>query len=136
MKIIVLIGRILFSLNFIMAFMSHFSAQGVGYAESMHVPMAGFLVPFSGVLAVVGGLSILLGYKAKWGAWLLVIFLIPVTFLMHAFWNVTDQMMMQMQMAIFMKNMAMLGAALLITYFGAGPMSIDGMAQKNSQEAI
>jgi putative oxidoreductase len=132
MKIIVLIGRILFSLNFIMAFMSHFSAQGVGYAQMMHVPMAGFLVPFSGVMAVVGGLSVLLGYKAKWGAWLLVIFLIPVTFLMHAFWNVTDQMMMQMQMAIFMKNMAMLGAALLITYFGAGPMSIDAMAQKNS----
>ena len=52
--------------------------------------------------------------------------------MMHAFWNVTDPMMMQMQMAIFMKNMAMLGAALLITYFGAGPMSIDSMTQKNS----
>ena len=129
MKIIVLIGRILFSLNFIMAIMVHFSAQGIGYGASMHVPMAGFLVPFSGVLAVVGGLSVLLGYKAKWGAWLLVIFLIPVSFMMHQFWNVTDQMMMQMQMAIFMKNMAMLGAALMITYFGAGPLSIDAMAK-------
>ena len=129
MKIIVLIGRILFSLNFIMAVMAHFSAQGIAYAQSMHVPMAGFLVPFSGVLAVVGGLSVLLGYKAKWGAWLLVIFLIPVSFMMHQFWNVTDQMMMQMQMAIFMKNMAMLGAALMITYFGAGPLSIDAMVK-------
>lgn len=129
MKIIVLIGRILFSVNFIMAALaSHFSAQGVGYATSMHVPMAGFLVPFSGVMALVGGLSILLGYKAKLGAWLLVIFLIPVTFMMHAFWNVTDQMMMQMQMAIFMKNMAMLGCALMLTWFGAGPLSIDGIA--------
>ena len=133
MKIIVLIGRILFSLNFIMAAMIHFSAQGIGYAESMHVPMAGFLVPFSGVLAVLGGLSILIGYKAKLGAWLLVIFLIPVSFMMHQFWNVTDQMMMQMQMAIFMKNMAMLGAALLITYFGAGPLSFDAMMGKNKE---
>ncbi|WP_215217007.1 MULTISPECIES: hypothetical protein [Candidatus Rhabdochlamydia] len=36
------------------------------------------LVPFSGLLALVGGLSILLGYKARYGAWLLVIFLVPV----------------------------------------------------------
>ena len=129
MKIILLIGRILFSLNFIMAIASHFSAAGVGYAQMMHVPMAGFLVPLSGVMAVVGGISVLIGYKAKWGAWLLVLFLIPVTFMMHAFWNVTDQMMMQMQMAIFMKNMAMLGAALMIAYFGAGPMSIDAMSE-------
>lgn len=129
MKFIVLIGRILFSLNFIMAAMIHFSANGIGYAQSMHVPMAGFLVPLSGVMAVVGGISVLIGYKAKWGAWLLVIFLIPVSIMMHGFWNVTDPMMMQMQMAIFMKNMAMMGAALYISYMGAGPLSIDAMAE-------
>ena len=130
MKAVVLIGRILFSLIFIMAAMGHFSAMGVGYASSQGVPMASVLVPLSGVLAVLGGLSIALGYKAKWGAWLIVIFLIPVTFMMHAFWKITDQMTMQMQMSIFMKNLAMLGGALLITYFGAGPMSIDAMSKK------
>jgi len=130
MKAIVLIGRILFSLIFIMAAMGHFSAMGVAYATSQGVPAASFLVPLSGVLAVLGGLSIAFGYKAKIGAWLIVIFLIPVTFMMHRFWAITDPMMMQMQMSIFMKNLSMLGGALLITYFGAGPMSIDAMSKK------
>jgi putative oxidoreductase len=44
---------------------------------------------------------------------------------MHNFWAVTDPMMRQMQMAMFMKNIAMLGGALLITQFGAGPWSLD-----------
>jgi len=59
------------------------------------------------------------------GAWLIVVFLVPVTFTMHAFWAVQDPMMHQFQMAMFMKNIALLGAALLITQFGAGPVSLD-----------
>jgi putative oxidoreductase len=73
----------------------------------------------------VGGLSILLGYKAKIGAWLLVLFLVPVTLLMHNFWAVKDPMMAQMQMAMFLKNVTMLGGALLISQFGAGRLSVD-----------
>src|ERR1700679_926111 len=110
MKVILLTGRILFSLLFLMTAMGHFSSGSIGYATSQGVPAAGFLVPFSGVLAVLGGLSIAFGYKAKWGAWLLVLFLLPVSFMMHRFWGVADPMMMQMQMAMFMKNMSMLGA--------------------------
>jgi putative oxidoreductase len=77
------------------------------------------------VIALVGGLSILLGYKAKYGAWLIVLFLAPVSFMMHNFWTYTDPMQMQMQMVMFMKNMSMLGAALLIAHFGSGPLSLD-----------
>ena len=50
---------------------------------------------------------------ARAGAWLLVAFLVPVTLAMHAFWNVPDPMMRQILMAFFMKNLAMLGGALL-----------------------
>jgi len=77
------------------------------------------------VLAIAGGLSILLGYRAKLGAWLIVLFLIPVTLMMHKFWAVTDSMMAQIQMIMFMKNVSMLGGALLISQFGAGPFSLD-----------
>jgi len=77
------------------------------------------------VLAIAGGLSILLGYRAKLGAWLIVLFLIPVTLMMHKFWTVHDPMMAQIQMILFMKNVAMLGGALLISQFGAGPFSLD-----------
>ena len=78
-----------------------------------------------GLLALAGALSILLGYRAKIGAWLLVLFLVPVTLAMHNFWAVHDPMMMQIQMGMFMKNVSILGGALLIAHFGAGPLSLD-----------
>ena len=74
--------------------------------------MANVLVPIGGVLALLGGLSVLLGVRARIGALLLVVFLVPVTLMMHRFWAETDPMMMRMQQAHFMKNIAMLGAAL------------------------
>ena len=127
---VTLVGRLLFSAIFIMAGFLHFSQQEIGYAANSGLPMAGFLVPASGVLAMAGGLSILLGYKAKIGSWLLVLFLVPVTLTMHNFWAVKDPVMAQMQMAMFMKNVTMLGGALLISQFGAGGLSLD--ARRNS----
>ncbi len=124
--VITLAGRILFSAMFIMAGFMHFSQQEAAYAASAGVPLAGLLVPAAGVLALLGGLSILLGYRARVGAWLLVVFMIPVTLMMHNFWAVKDPMMMQMQMAMFLKNVTMLGGALLISQFGSGALSLDG----------
>ena len=74
---------------------------------------------------MAGGLSVLLGYRAKLGAWLIVVFLVPVTLMMHNFWAVHDPVMAQMQMVMFMKNISILGGALLISQFGAGPFSLD-----------
>jgi len=107
-----------------MAGFTHLAKQTIAYAASQGVPAASVLVPLSGVIALIGSLSILLGYRAKLGAWLIVIFLIGVTPL-HKFWGVSDPMMQQLQMAMFMKNIAMLGGALLITQFGSGPWSLD-----------
>src|ERR1700677_5084471 len=87
---ITLAGRILFSAIFIMSGFFHFSQQDIAYATQAGIPMAGFLVPASGILALLGGLSILIGYKAKLGAWLLVVFLIPVTLAMHNIWAVIE----------------------------------------------
>ena len=125
MRYVTLAGRVLYSLIFLMAPLSHFSAGAIAYAAQSGVPMPGILVPLSGVIGFLGGLSVLLGYQAKRGAWLLVVFLIPVSYTMHAFWNVQDPMMHQAQLAHFMKNVALLGAALLISQFGSGPMSLD-----------
>ena len=122
---VVVLGRFLFVLIFLMSGPFHFSKQEVAYAVAQGVPLAPILVPFSGVLAFAGGLSILLGYRAKLGAWLLVLFLVPVTLMMHNFWTVHDPMMAQVHMAMFMKNLGLLGGALLISQFGAGPFSLD-----------
>ena len=55
--------------------------------------LAQLAVPLSGVFALLGGLSVALGYKAKWRSWLLVAFLVPVTITMHNFWAVQEPMM-------------------------------------------
>jgi putative oxidoreductase len=119
------VGRILFSLIFITAAPRHFTAEGIHHAADLGVPLASLLVPLSGVVALAGGLSIAIGYHARWGAWLLVGFLVLVTLMMHAYWKLHDPAMVHVQQAMFAKNLCMLGAALLITQFGAGPMSID-----------
>jgi putative oxidoreductase len=130
MRSLVPIARLLFVALFLMSAPNHFKAPTIAYAAQQGVPFAKLLVPLSGVLAIAGGLSVLLGWHARAGAWLLVAFLVPVTLMMHAFWNVPDPMMRQFQMAFFMKNLAMLGGALLIAYWGAGPVSLDERAQR------
>jgi putative oxidoreductase len=125
MNYLVLLGRILYAAIFIMAAPGHFSAGTIGYAASQGVPLASIAVPVSGLIALAGGLSILLGYRAKWGAWLIVLFLMPVTVMMHNFWAMTDPNAAQMQQIMFMKNLSMLGAALMIAHFGSGPLSLD-----------
>lgn len=132
MKFVVLPGRILYALIFILSGFSHFKSETIAYAAGKGLIMPGFFVPAAGVIAIAGGLSILLGFKAKWGAWLIVLFLVPVTLVMHAFWNISDPMARMMQMSMFMKNLSMLGGALLIAYFGAGPVSIDARMQTDA----
>ena len=122
---VVVLGRFFFALIFLMAGANHFSRQTIGYAASQGVPLASIAVPLSGVLAIAGGLSVLLGYRARLGAWLIALFLVPVTLVMHKFWLVQDPMMAQIQMILFMKNVSMLGGALLISQLGAGPFSLD-----------
>jgi putative oxidoreductase len=120
-----LLGRLFFALIFLMAGPNNFRAQTIAYAASQGVPLASIAVPLSGVIAIVGGLSILVGYRAKFGASLIALFLVGVTPMLHNFWAVADPMMHQMQMIMFLKNMSMLGGALLISQFGPGPWSID-----------
>ena len=89
---VALTGRILFSVLFLIAAPMHFSQPEIAFAKAAGVPLASFLVPASGLLALAGALSILLGYRARIGAWLLVLFLVPVTLAMHNFWAVHDPM--------------------------------------------
>ena len=135
MKYLVLFGRILFSLIFINTIFSHLSSPAVEYASAAGVPFASIVVPISGIIAFLGGLSIILGYKAKIGAWLIVIFLIPVTLFMHNFWAIQDSAEAQMQMTQFMKNISMLGGAFFITYFGSGPLSFDARLRVSQEIA-
>ena len=124
--LVTFVGRVFFVLIFLLSGPRHFTSGVIGYAASQGVPLASIAVPFSGLLAILGGLSILLGYRAKIGGWLIALFLIAITPMIHKFWVVTDPMAYQTQFIMFMKNLSMLGGALLISQLGSGPWSLDG----------
>jgi len=124
------IGRFLFSLIFIISGFNHFTSGSVGYADSMGLPLADLLVPISGLMAIVGGISLLIGLHAKAGGVLLLLFLVPVTLIMHNFWRTQDPIEAQMQLIHFLKNTALIGGIILIIFFGGGPFSLDNRKKK------
>jgi putative oxidoreductase len=124
MDYILLLGRIFYVAIFIASGFNHFSQKTVDYAIREGVPMASFLVKISAIPMFLGGGSILLGYHAQIGAWLIVAYLVPVTLRMHRFWLEKNPEVRFIQLGMFMKNLSMLGAALIIAYFGSGPLSL------------
>ncbi len=123
---VAILGRAMFSLLFLVSGAMHFADYEamVLYATAYDVPLPGVLVPFTGAMIFLGGLSILLGYEARLGAWLLVAFLVPTAVIMHRFWGLDDPNLAMVQSAHFMKNIALAGGALLLTRFGSGPGSL------------
>jgi putative oxidoreductase len=84
-RYLVPVGRILFAATHVVFSPLNFSREAVTMAGQAGVPLSGLLVPLAAVISFAGGLSIILGYRAKVGAWLLILFLVPVTFYMHNF---------------------------------------------------
>jgi putative oxidoreductase len=125
MRGIVPVGRVLFVLIFITSAVGHFATGMISEASAHGVPFAMILVPLAGLIALVGGVSIMLGYRARFGALLLLVFLVPVTLVMHKFWGLADAQQAMMQRIHFMKNVSMIGACLMIMHFGSGPYSLD-----------
>lgn len=121
MDILVLIGRILFSALFLGSAVGHLTQTKAmaGYAASKRVPSPVAAVAGSGVLILLGGLSVLLGVWPDLGALLLIVFLVPTALVMHAFWMERDPMMRQNDQAHFMKDLALAGAALVMFAFFA-----------------
>jgi len=132
-NLVSLFGRQMFSIIFILSSASHFKPTTVEYAARHGVPSAGLLVPLAGIMVFVGGLSVLLGYQTRLGAWLLTFFLIPVTLVMHNFWAAPDASAFQVERALFLRNVALLGGALLIGYFGGGPLSLDAVIHRANE---
>ena len=112
--ILLLIGRILYGAFFLISGVNHFVKINSykQYAGMKNVPAASVAVVVSGLLILLGGLSVLLGFWPYIGLLLIAIFLVCVTPKMHAFWSVSDPMARMGEQVNFMKNVALLGAAL------------------------
>ncbi|MEN9217224.1 MAG: DoxX family protein [Gloeomargarita sp. HHBFW_bins_162] len=88
------------------------------YMEKFQVP--GVLLVPTIVVLLVGGLSVLLGYKARWGAALLIGFLIPATLIFHTDFS------QNIEVIQFWKNLALMGGLLLVVAYGSGSWSLSG----------
>jgi putative oxidoreductase len=117
-----LVGRIIVGVYFLMAAYGHIvkGSHMVGYAASKGVPHPKVAIMGSGILVLVGGLSVLLGVHPHWGLLALLVFMLPVTFMMHNYWKETDPMMKMNQRIQFTKNMAIVGF-ILMSYAIATP---------------
>lgn len=123
----VLIGRILIAYVFVGSAVHrtmHFQ-EAIDYSHSVGVyTVLNFRLVMATVLETIGAVSFILGYKVRLGAICLLLFMIPVTFLFHAFWNYTGPEA-TMQMMHFTMNLGLIGGILFVLGMGAGPFSID-----------
>ena len=124
-----LLGRVLIVLIFV--------NSGVGkignfegttqYMAKFGMPMPSFFLLGAIVLELVGSLAVILGYFTRFGALLLIVFLIPTTLIFHT--NFGDRV----QMIMFMKNVSMLGGCLVLLAQGPGGFSLDALWREKKQ---
>ena len=121
-----LVGRILIAVIFLMSGIEKIGgfSQTMGYMASKGLPMASVLLAITIVIEVVGALMIIVGWKARWAAVVFFLWLIPVTYTFHNFWGAPPEQV-QLQTIQFFKNLAIMGAMLLLYAFGPGPYSVD-----------
>lgn len=124
-----LIGRLLLSNLFIVAGFKKITgfAGTAGYMAAKMPSLDPNLIKIMLVLTIAielgGGLMILVGWQARWVATIIFLWMIPVTYLFHAYWGLPPDQM-QMQFIQFQKNLAIMGALLLIVAQGTGPYSL------------
>jgi uncharacterized membrane protein YphA (DoxX/SURF4 family) len=113
---IFLAGRILVGGYYLFSAFHHFNDTSslARYAAMAGVPMPQVAVILAGLLLLVGGLSLLLGLYPDVGIAALVLFFVPVTVMMHAFWADRDPVMRQMDLVNFGKNVGLLGSSLML----------------------
>ncbi|MEM9292559.1 MAG: DoxX family protein [Acidobacteriota bacterium] len=121
-RYIPVLGRVLFSLIFIASGFGKIADFGgtQEYMAAYGMPATAVLLVGAIVLEIFGGASVLLGWKTRWGALALLIFLIPATLIFHSDFS------QQIEMIQFMKNLALMGGTLIVYSLGPGPVSLDG----------
>lgn len=126
--IVTVAGRVMLCTIFFMAAVGNKIPHFSGVAQVMGqvgIPAPELMLVGAIVFLIAGSVSVVLGYHARLGASLLLIFLILATYFFHNFWTLSDPKAVEAQMIQFMKNLSMMGAMLFIIANGAGPFSLD-----------
>ncbi len=136
MRPLYLLGRAIFGGYFLYNGLNHLANRETmsQYAAAKGVAAPEAAVATSGAMLLAGGLSILAGAKARQGLATIVAFLIPVSLQMHRFWEETDPQKQMAEMVNFTKNMALVGAALMLLQLEhPWPVSVDEARADNEE---
>lgn len=123
----VLLGRICLAAVFLQS--AHDKVFNFGRTAKLMaakgMPMADLLVYPATAIVLVGGVMLLIGWKARWAALALLAFMVVATLYFHDFWNYPKEQYIN-QFHHFFKNLGLIGALLMIMGMGSGAMSLDG----------
>lgn len=121
-------GRVLLALIFVTAGFSKLAGiQGTaGYIASAGLPAPTLLAVGAGLLELIAGIALVVGFQARWAALALGVFTVAASLLFHAYWSMpADQQFVQQLM--FMKNLAIAGGLFVVAALGAGAFSVDAL---------
>ncbi len=121
MEWVLLVGRILFGGFFVIGGAMHFMKlkDMTEYARMKGAPMPQMSTIVTGMIIMLAGLGVVFGVYQAWSLLAIAAFLVVITPIMHAFWKVSDPNVKMMEMQMFLKNMALLGAALALYFFSS-----------------
>ncbi|WP_432799300.1 DoxX family protein [Poriferisphaera sp. WC338] len=132
--IVAVVGRLMLVAIFLMSALGNkipnFEAT-TQFMASEGMPMPKLMLAGGIVFLILGGLSILVGFKARIGAAMLIAFLVLATYYFHDFWTIADAQAREMEMIGFMKNLALIGAMTFVFANGAGVWSLDKLLCKS-----
>ena len=121
-----LVGRLLIALIFLVAGVRKALAFAgtAGYFAKLGFPLPEVMVVVAIVIEIGAGLALLVGWRARWAAWLLALFVVIGTLMAHRFWEL-DAAQYANQMNHFLKNLAIIGGLCFVATFGPGSASLD-----------
>jgi len=122
-----LLGRLMIVPIFLLSAVGNKIPRFNDVAESMAaegVPQPKILLAGAIAFLILGSISIAIGYRARVGALMLLVFLGAATYYYHDFWNVPPEQQ-QSELISFMKNLSLMGTMVFLLANGAGPMSLD-----------
>lgn len=125
-KVLALLGRLLLTVLFLFSGVMkipNFSGTQQ-YMAAAGMPLTALFLVAAIIIEIVGAALIMIGFKTKWAALALFVFMIPTTLIFHT--NLADQI----QMIMFMKNLSIMGGLLLVAAYGAGDWSLDAKGKK------
>jgi putative oxidoreductase len=128
----VVIARILLALMFVLAGIGKLTglAGTAGYIASKGLPAPMLLAVAAGVVELVAGVLLIIGWQARWAALALAVFTLVASVIFHNYWAMPAEQQM-IQQLMFMKNLAVTGGLLFVFAFGAGTLSLD--ARRNAK---